>query len=245
MSVNDSWLTDHADRHVLSVLPHPDDETFGFGGIIARFTRHGVPVTVLCATLGQMGRQMGRPPFATRESMAALRERELRDACAILGVTDVRVMGLRDKTLEFEPPERLDAPILDAIRSVRPTTILMHYPGHGVHPDHDALSAAVARVVRAMPPAERPRLLAHAVGKEEVLRDAIGEPDVIVDVTPVLDVKLAATRAHRSQSEGMLARAAAQAEQDEAFRARMEEGRRRERYHTYRVEDEPVEPLPE
>ena len=43
------------ERHVLVVLPHPDDETFGAGGVIAFYTKQGVPVTYVCATLGQMG----------------------------------------------------------------------------------------------------------------------------------------------------------------------------------------------
>lgn len=51
---------------------------------------------------------MGNPPFATRESLPNIRERELEDACRAIGITDLRKMGLRDKTVEFEPHDQMD-----------------------------------------------------------------------------------------------------------------------------------------
>ena len=93
------------ERHVLAVYPHPDDETFGKAGTIALYTRAGTPVTLICGTLGQMGRNMGKPFFATRETLPIIREKELRDACSILGIKDLRLLGLRDKTVEFEDPK--------------------------------------------------------------------------------------------------------------------------------------------
>src|SRR5690606_9586328 len=89
----------HAERAVLIVLPHPDDETFSSGGTIAALSDAGVPVMYLCATYGDMGRRMGKPPAATRESLRDVRVGELRDACAILG-TDYNYLGLRDKCVE-------------------------------------------------------------------------------------------------------------------------------------------------
>ena len=51
-------------KHVVIVYPHPDDESFGAAGVIHQFRKQGVPVTYLCGTLGEMGRNMGTPPFA-------------------------------------------------------------------------------------------------------------------------------------------------------------------------------------
>ena len=42
-----------------------------------------------------MGRNLGNPPFATRESLPFIRERELEEACKAIGITDLRKMGLR------------------------------------------------------------------------------------------------------------------------------------------------------
>ena len=95
------------ERHVLVIFPHPDDETFSSAGTIASYIDAGVPVTYACLTLGQMGRNLGNPPFATRE-YPKVRERELEDACRAIGITDLRKMGLRDKTVEFEPHDQMD-----------------------------------------------------------------------------------------------------------------------------------------
>ena len=50
-------------------FPHPDDETFSSAGTLASYIEKGIPVTYACLTLGQMGRNLGNPPFATRESL--------------------------------------------------------------------------------------------------------------------------------------------------------------------------------
>ncbi|MBW9235268.1 PIG-L family deacetylase, partial [Leptospira santarosai] len=55
------------ERHVLVVFPHPDDEAFGVSGTISMYIKQGIPVTYACLTLGEMGRNLGNPPFATRE----------------------------------------------------------------------------------------------------------------------------------------------------------------------------------
>ena len=50
---------------------------------------------------------MGNPPFATRESLPKIRKTELQNAAKIMGIDDLRMMGLRDKTIEFENEEML------------------------------------------------------------------------------------------------------------------------------------------
>jgi bacillithiol biosynthesis deacetylase BshB2 len=115
------------ERHVLVVYPHPDDETFGSGGTILMHTEAGTPVTYVCGTLGQMGRNMGKPFFATRETLRDIREKELRDACTVLGIQDLRMLGLRDKTLEFEDPEWLADKVLEIITELNPSLIITHF----------------------------------------------------------------------------------------------------------------------
>jgi N-acetylglucosamine malate deacetylase 2 len=219
------------ERHVLVVLPHPDDETFGAGGVIAFYTKQGVPVTYVCATLGQMGRNMGKPFFANRETLPAVREKELRDACRVLGC-DLRLLGLRDKTLEFEDPEVLADKIEAIIHELKPSLVITHYPGHGVHPDHNALGEATVRAVLRIPEAERPKLHCHAFTHNRI--EELGEPDVVVDIADVLDIKLEATRAHRSQSEAMLASLEAQMAESPEVRDRIMKERSREVYWTYK-----------
>jgi len=192
------------EQHVLVVFPHPDDETFGCGGTIAQFTKSGVPVTYVCGTMGQMGRNMGKPFFANRESLPSIREAELEKACQALGIQHLIKLGLRDKTIEFEDPELLTDRIEKIVREIRPSLVLTHYPGYAVHPDHNALGEVTIRAISRLSVQERPKVYAHAFARD--CQDKLGKPDIINDITAVAEVKLAAIRAHRSQSQVILPR---------------------------------------
>lgn len=219
------------ERHVMVILPHPDDETLACGGSILLHRQAGTPVTIVCGTLGEMGRNMGRPPFATRESLPALREKELREACALLGTTDVRLMGLRDKTVEFLAPDWLAGRIRVLIEAVRPSLILTYHPLYSVHPDHMAMGAAVVRAVEAMPPAERPPVHMRAFGSG--LKN-LGPADLVVDVSAVLEQKMKAAAAHRSQTQVMFTRMEEQAAKDPAVREQWLKQRSQESYWFHR-----------
>ncbi|HEY8347586.1 MAG TPA: bacillithiol biosynthesis deacetylase BshB2 [Symbiobacteriaceae bacterium] len=223
------------ERHVLVIFPHPDDESFAAGGTIALHTRAGVPVTYVCATRGEQGRNMGMPIIATRESMPVLREQELREACRILGIRDLRLLGYRDKTLEFVDPEELAGRLEAIIREVRPSLLITYHPQCSVHPDHMALGAAAVRAAAKLPPGERPKVYLRAFGSNV---GELGEPDVVVDVTSVLDVKMAAIAAHRSQSSAMLADLERRMKEDPALREQVMRDRSQERYWMYRFGDE-------
>lgn len=215
-------------RHVLVVYPHPDDETFSSAGTIALFTQAGIPVTYVCATRGEMGRNMGRPFFATRETLPHLRDRELRDACGILGIKDLRMLGLRDKTLEFLAPDDLAGRIRTIIDELNPSLVITYHPDFGVHPDHNALGAATIAAAAAMDPERRPAV--HVVAVDPRAKAELGPHDLVVDIGSVAEVKRAAVAAHRSQSEPMLAMMDTEPE----FRARIQRLFSRESYWVYR-----------
>jgi bacillithiol biosynthesis deacetylase BshB2 len=223
------------ERHVLVVFPHPDDEAFGCAGTISLFTKAGIPVTYACGTLGEMGRNMGKPFFANRETLPLVREKELREACHVMGIKDLRLMGLRDKTIEFEDPEQIADRIGQYITELNPSLILTHYPGYAVHPDHDALGAATILAVSRLPKSERPVVYCKAFAKNT--KQDLGEADVVIDVSSVLDTKIAAIRAHRSQTEGMFARIQQRMEQDPQYKAEYEHQIRNEYYYTYKFND--------
>ncbi len=194
------------EQHVLVVFPHPDDETFGCGGTLALFAKSGVPVTYICGTLGQMGRNMGKSFFATRESLPNIREAELEEACEAIGIQHLIKLGLRDKTIEFEDPETLIDRIERILREVRPSLVLTHYPGYAVHPDHNALGEVTIRAISRLSVQERPIVHAHAFARD--CQDVLGPPDIVNDISAMSEVKLAAIRAHKSQSQAILTRIA-------------------------------------
>jgi N-acetylglucosamine malate deacetylase 2 len=186
------------ERQVLVVFPHPDDEAFGVSGTIATHIEMGTPVTYACLTLGEMGRNMGNPIFANRETLPHVRKKELQDAADALGITDLRMMGLRDKTVEFEDEEKLVGMMIGLLEELNPSLVITFYPGYSVHPDHEACGRAVVEAVGRMDEDARPKL--HCVAFSKGHEDEIGKPDIVNKITAVLPKKLEALRAHRSQT---------------------------------------------
>ncbi|MFC4597702.1 bacillithiol biosynthesis deacetylase BshB2 [Cohnella hongkongensis] len=184
-------------QQILVVLPHPDDEAFGLSGTLAKHASDGAQIAYACLTLGEMGRNMGVPPFANRVTLPAVRKQELEKSCRAIGIQDLRLMGFHDKTIEFEDQEQLDGKIKELLDELQPELVYTFYPGYSVHPDHDATGAAVVRTIGRLPAASRPqvRCIAFANNHEQ----AIGQPDIVNDVKPFLEAKLASIQAHRSQ----------------------------------------------
>ncbi|QQK74943.1 bacillithiol biosynthesis deacetylase BshB2 [Salicibibacter cibarius] len=179
------------ERHVLVIFPHPDDEAFGVSGTISAHIANGTPVTYACLTLGEMGRNVGNPPIATRESLPDVRKKELEEAADAMGLTDLRMMGYRDKTLEFLAPGVLKGMVEELVAELNPTLVISFYPEHSVHPDHNATAAAVVEALADMPKETRPTLYAVAI--------TLDNPDVVYSVKDYMREKLLALRAHHSQ----------------------------------------------
>lgn len=189
------------EKHVVVIYPHPDDESFGAAGTITKYREQGVPVTYLCGTLGEMGRNMGSPTFANRETLPEIRKEELFNACEKLDV-ELRMLGYRDKTLEFENRQEVAKHLKDILEEIKPSLVITHYPEHAVHPDHNALGAAAIEAVQLMEPSVRPTVYAQAITNNHV--EVLGKPDVSNDVTSVFDQKMEAILAHDSQASGIL-----------------------------------------
>jgi len=186
------------ERHVLVVFPHPDDEAFGVSGTISSYINNGTPLTYACLTLGEMGRNMGNPPFTNREELPIIRKKELQEAAKAMGIKDLRMLGYHDKTVEFEDEEKLADVFSGLIDELNPSLIITFYPGYSVHPDHEATGRAVVRAVGRLPKDERPKL--HCVAFSNNCEEELGKPDVIHDISAFSEQKLGAIRAHKSQT---------------------------------------------
>lgn len=136
---------------LLAIFAHPDDETFGLGGTMARAASRGVPVTMICATRGEVG-EISPGTGATPDTLGRFREEELRVAMGMLGVTDVRMLGFRDSGMQGTPendderalikahPDAVVHMLVRAIRELRPVVVATwdESGGYG-HPDHVAV----------------------------------------------------------------------------------------------------------
>ncbi len=147
-------MSESSNRCLLVVVAHPDDETFGCGGLLARYSSEGVRVVLVCATRGEAG-EISDPSLATSENLGQVREQELREAARTLGVADLCLLGYRDSGMSGSPsnqhPEALyradqdqvTGQIVEIIRRVRPQVLVTFDPkgGYG-HPDHIAVHKA-------------------------------------------------------------------------------------------------------
>jgi LmbE family N-acetylglucosaminyl deacetylase len=215
MMAHDARVTDAAagdeQERALVVVAHPDDLDFGSGGTIAAWTDAGVEVSYCLVTDGDAG---GFDPDVPRDEIAGIRRAEQVAAGKELGVDDLVFLGYPDGRLTVTIELRRD--IARVIRQKRPHRVLTHSPErswervYASHPDH--LAAGEAALSAVYPDARNP--FAHpelaAEGLQEwtvqevwVMGGAGGVVDRYVDVTDTFDRKIAALRAHESQTSHM------------------------------------------
>jgi LmbE family N-acetylglucosaminyl deacetylase len=140
-----------ANRCLMAVHAHPDDEVFSTGGILAKSAQQGDRVVVVYCTNGEAG-EMHDADLVPEEAIPRLGEirmQEARAACALLSVTDVVFLGYRDSgmkdTEENSHPAAFTNAALDeaalrlmeVIRSTRPQVMIAYDEDGGYgHPDH-------------------------------------------------------------------------------------------------------------
>jgi LmbE family N-acetylglucosaminyl deacetylase len=192
---------------ILVVVAHPDDVDFGAAGTIAHWTDQGIQVAYCIVTDGDAG---GHERAADAGGMAALRRAEQTVAAHLLGVHDVRFLGYPDGLVE--PTLGLRQDIARIIRQVRPYRVLTHSPERNYarvaqsHPDHRAVGAATLDAI--YPDARNPYAFPSLLADEGLEPWTVSEgwlrggptPNHYVDVTDTFDRKIAAIRAHASQT---------------------------------------------
>jgi LmbE family N-acetylglucosaminyl deacetylase len=124
----------------MAVLAHPDDESLGFGGTLARYAKEGVQTFLVTATRGENGRT-GLSKSSSPEQLGRVREAELRAAARVLAISEVCFLDYIDGALDrVDPAEAIDK-IAAHIRRLRPHVVLTFGPeGAYGHPDHIAIS---------------------------------------------------------------------------------------------------------
>jgi len=189
-------------RKLLAVFAHPDDESFICGGTLAKYAGEGVEITLVSATRGEMGRRMGNPPYLNRETMGAARERELRQACEVLGIRQLRFLDIRDKTVEFTDMEALTDRVAGLIAEIGPDVVLTFHERYGGHPDHCAIGKATTAAWRRTGGGSPLYFITFGDAMAHPERYGLTRRDVVrVDVDAQREAKLAAFRAHRCQTE--------------------------------------------
>ena len=183
-------------KKVLVIAAHPDDETYGLGGTIARHAREGDAVSVVILTDG----------VTARHNQIETQKAAARRACAALGVGDVHFSGLPDQRLDDMPLLEVIEPIQQLVRELRPQVVYTHHRGDA-NQDHRAVFAATLVAVRPFGINPVERVLCYEVASSTEWGPPFAEwaflPNVFVNITATLDTKLRAVDAYQEtfQSE--------------------------------------------
>jgi LmbE family N-acetylglucosaminyl deacetylase len=205
-------------KRALVVMAHPDDVDFSAAATIAGWVDSGIEVAYCMVTYGDAGGF----DDTRREQIPLLREEEQRAAAKAVGVTDVTFLGYPDGRVYVSHELRRD--ITRQLRRFRPDRVLCPSPERNwlrigaSHPDHLAVGEATLCAVYpdARNPFAHPEMLADegldAWTVAEVWLSGGPQPNHYVDVTATFERKVAALRAHASQTahlddlEGILRR---------------------------------------
>lgn len=136
---------------MIAFFAHPDDEVFSCGGLMAQNQKHGIHITLVCATKGEAG-EISSPELADAATIGAVREQELIEAAHHMGVDDLQFLGYRDSGMAGTPENQNPAAYTNVlasevvprlvrfIRAIQPQVIITFDPtgGYG-HPDHLAI----------------------------------------------------------------------------------------------------------
>lgn len=141
-------MLDFTGTHIVAVFAHPDDEAFTIGGVLAAFSDRGANVTLITATRGEEG-EIAHPSLATSENLGQVREQELLDAAAILGIASVRFLDFRDSGMfgtdanqspsAFiqQPTEEVAGKLASILAEIHPDAVITFSEEGGyLHPDH-------------------------------------------------------------------------------------------------------------
>src|SRR5207247_3202891 len=154
---------------LMCILAHPDDESLGNGGILAKYAAEGVETYLVTATRGERGWFGVESEYPGLEALGKIREAELLAAAGVLGIRRVDFLDYLDGDLDQAHPAEVTAKIVGHVRRVKPDVVVTFAPdGSYGHPDHIAICQfTTAAVVAAADPgyADPGELAPHRVSK--------------------------------------------------------------------------------
>jgi LmbE family N-acetylglucosaminyl deacetylase len=126
---------------LLCVLAHPDDESLGLGGTLAKYAADGFETYLVTATRGERGWNGDEKDFPGLEALGKIREAELLAAARVLGLREVNFLDYLDGDLDQAHPAEAIRKIVQHVRRIRPQVVITFdsFGAYG-HPDHIAIA---------------------------------------------------------------------------------------------------------
>lgn len=191
-------------ERVMVVTAHPDDSEFGAGGTVAKLAREGKQVVYCIVTNGNKG---SGDRSMTPERLVRIREEEQRNAARVLGVETVDFLGFPDCEVEDTRETRLA--VTASIRRHRPDRLIIQNPHRtknlgASHRDHRTVAGIALDCVYPLARDHMafPELLAQGLEPHKVREIYLmwwENPEVIVDISDTIDLKVKALSCHASQ----------------------------------------------
>lgn len=154
---------------LMCVVAHPDDESLGLGGTLAKYAAEGVETYLVTATRGERGWDRQDKAYPGLEELGEIREAELCAAAEVLGLQEVVLLDYIDGELDRADHKEAIGKIVSHLRRVRPHVVLTFDPmGAYGHPDHIAICQfTTAATIAAADSAyeQDPELPPHQVSK--------------------------------------------------------------------------------
>jgi N-acetylglucosamine malate deacetylase 2 len=193
-------------KSILMVFAHPDDESFGCAGTIAKYTKQGIRVDLICATRGEKGTRADLPRGV---ATGVAREAELRAAAAITGIRNIYFLGYIDASLKKADKKEVQGKVLDIMLSTKPEVVITFGPdGISGHADHIAIGKAAtgAFILYSAGKNNKSKLYYVTLPRSMIdatASDVAGRPDdeisTTINIADYRDLKIKAIAAHNSQ----------------------------------------------
>lgn len=185
--------------NILAIGAHPDDVESYAGGTMAKYSRAGHKVFMATATNGNIG-----SATLSKEEIAKVRKQEAANAAAHIGA-EYLCLDYDDEMFFEDKAARIA--FINLVRYCKADVILTHNP-KDYNPDHELTSKIINDIVVMIPIAKIPTKSPPydripAIFYWETVNGMGFVPTEYVDITEVIDVKMAMCREHKSQNQWM------------------------------------------
>jgi LmbE family N-acetylglucosaminyl deacetylase len=192
------------------IAAHPDDEVLGMGGTIRKYARTGHVVKVILMATGIVSRRSVNYKNSTdykinnkiRQNMkkqVAELQKDARRACAIMGVKDVEFMDFPDNEMDKISNLEITKKIESVIKKFEPEVVFTH-SHHDINVDHRALYYATITATRPSKDSKIKQVISFEVPSSTEWYFPYGfSPNIFVDITNELPIKLKALKAYRKE----------------------------------------------
>lgn len=183
-------------KKVLVIAPHPDDEVLGCGGTILKHLHNNDSVTVCIVSVRNQ-------PLFTKQ-MNLEQYAELKEAHKVLGIDESIILDFDSVMLDRVPHNELNTALTDVVKKVQPDILYVPFVGD-IHLDHQLVAKSALVACRPIDNQSIEKVVMYETPSETEWNFPKAEnifiPNLYVDITDFIDLKLDAMSKYKSQSK--------------------------------------------